>query len=189
MLRSTQNTIFSTPSSRSARTAFSKSRFGTRSPDFSSFRRVNPGNTPNDRSSPTRGSAMLRRRRLSRRTSNSVDTRDDRRDGHLRSPDFLDAEKYPTIEFRGRRVETVGGERYRVVGDLTIRGVTRPVELDLTYDGQATDPWGGVRAGFEARTVIRRADFGLTWNQALETGGMLVGDDVKIQLHVEAVRQ
>jgi polyisoprenoid-binding protein YceI len=119
----------------------------------------------------------------------SIDTRDERRDGHLRSPDFFETEKFPTIEFRSRRVEPAGGDRYRLAGDLTIRGVTRSVDLELTYDGQASDPWGGVRAGFEARTSISRADFGLTWNQALETGGMLVGDEVKIQLHVEAVRQ
>src|SRR5512132_1635225 len=108
----------------------------------------------------------------------SIDTREPQRDAHLRSADFFDAEKFPTITFRSRRIEDVRGENFRLVGDLTIRGVSREVALDVASEGRATDPWGGQRAGFSATTRIKRGDFGLTWNQALETGGVLVGDDV-----------
>lgn len=119
----------------------------------------------------------------------TVDTREPRRDAHLRSADFLDAEHFPTMTFRSTRVFDRSGESFKLAGDLTIHGVTRPVVLDVTTEGRAKDPWGGERAGFSATGKIKRADFGLTWNQALETGGWMVGDDVKITLDVQLVRQ
>lgn len=118
----------------------------------------------------------------------SIGTRDEKRDGHLRSPDFLDVEKYPTIDFKSKRVEKAGKDKLHVVGDLTIRGTTREVTLDAEFAGRAKDPWGGERAGFSATTRIDRKDFGLTWNQVLEAGGILVGDDVDITIEVEAKR-
>jgi polyisoprenoid-binding protein YceI len=119
----------------------------------------------------------------------SIDTREPQRDAHLRSADFLDAEKYPTITFKSRRIEDVKGNNFRLAGDLTIHGVTREVVLDVTSEGRAKDPWGGERSGFTATTKIKRSDFGLTWNQALETGGVLVGDEVKIAIDVELLKQ
>ncbi len=111
------------------------------------------------------------------------------RDNHLRSPDFLDAQRYPTLRFRSRRVDVLSPENLRVVGDLTIRDVTREVVLDVEYGGRGRDPWGNERAGFMARTSINRKDYGLTWNQALETGGVLVADRVDIEIELEAIRQ
>lgn len=122
----------------------------------------------------------------------SIDTGVGDRDKHLRSADFLDVEKHPTLIFDSKRVEgavDVGGDRFRVVGDLTIRGTTREVTLDVEYEGRGQDPWGNERAGFEATTKIDRRDWGLTWNQALETGGILVGNEVAIELGVQAVKQ
>lgn len=118
----------------------------------------------------------------------SIDTRQEQRDAHLRSPDFFGVETYPTLRFRSTRVESLGGGRYNVYGDLTIRDVTREVVLETTDEGRGGDPWGGERAGFSATTRIDRRDFGLTWNQALETGGVLVGNDIKISLEVQAVK-
>jgi polyisoprenoid-binding protein YceI len=118
----------------------------------------------------------------------SIDTRDARRDEHLRSADFFDVEKYPTITFRSRRIEDVRGDRFTLVGDLTMHGVTREVVLDVTSHGRAKDPWGGERAGFSATTKVKRGDFGLTWNQLLETGGVAVGDEIKISIDVELVK-
>lgn len=119
----------------------------------------------------------------------SIDTGEAQRDGHLRSPDFFDVERFPHMTFRSTRVEAVGGERYRVTGDLTIHGVTREVVLDAEFGGRAMDPWGGERAGFTARAAIDRRDFGLTWNQALEAGEVIVGEKVEIELEVEAVKR
>lgn len=121
----------------------------------------------------------------------SLDTRVADRDAHLRSGDFFDVENHPTMAFRSRRVEGPAATpeaSFRVVGDLTIRGVTREVILEARFEGTGTDPWGGTRAGFSARTTIDRRDFGLTWNQALETGGVLVGHEVKIDLQIQAVQ-
>lgn len=120
--------------------------------------------------------------------ASSIDTRQDDRDAHLRSADFLDVEDHPTIEFRSTRFEEAGGNQYRVVGDLTIRGVTREVVIDATEEGRAQDPWGNQRIGVSGETVIDRRDYGLTWNQALETGGVLVGTEVRISLEVELVK-
>lgn len=119
----------------------------------------------------------------------SIDTRQEQRDAHLRSADFFDVETFPSIKFASTRIEALGGGSYKVVGDLTIRDVTREVVLETTDEGRGGDPWGGQRAGFSATTKIDRRDFGLTWNQALETGGVVVGTDIKITLEVEAVKQ
>jgi polyisoprenoid-binding protein YceI len=119
----------------------------------------------------------------------SITTGDEQRDGHLRSADFLDVDNHPTLEFKSTSVRHAKGDKFVVDGELTVRGVTKPVTLDLEYAGTIVDPWGGQRAAFSATTKINREDFGLTWNQALETGGVLVGKDVSIDLEVEAVRQ
>ena len=119
----------------------------------------------------------------------SVDTRDEARDGHLRSPDFFDAELHPTLTYRSTKVTPAGHDRWTVEGDLTVRGVTHPVPLEVTFEGGAKDPWGSSRIGFTARAELDREAFGLTWNQALETGGVLVGKQVKVDIEAEAVRQ
>ena len=120
----------------------------------------------------------------------SVDTRDEQRDGHLRSGDFFDAEAYPTLSYTSRSVRPAGRDgQYVVEGDLTVKGVTQPVPLELTFEGGATDPWGGVRVGFSAKAELDREAFGLTWNQALETGGVLVGKKVTIEIEAEGVKQ
>lgn len=122
----------------------------------------------------------------------SIDTRTEQRDEHLRSADFLDVASHPELVFRGRRVDgwfEMPGDEFRVIGDLTIRGTTREVVLDTTYEGSGSDPWGGERMSFSASTRIDRREFGLTWNQALETGGVVVGNDVKIALDVQFVLQ
>jgi len=121
--------------------------------------------------------------------ADSIDTREAQRDAHLKSADFFDVEKFPKLTFKSTRVSDVKGDNFKLHGDLTIHGVTRPVTLDVTAEGRGKDPWGGERAGFTARTQIKRSDYGLTWNQALETGGLLVGDDIKINLDVELVKQ
>jgi polyisoprenoid-binding protein YceI len=118
----------------------------------------------------------------------SIDTRDDARDAHLRSDDFFSAEKFPKITFASKRIERVDAENYRVVGDLTIRDVTREVVLDTEFEGQVHDPYGNVRAGFTATTQINRGDFGVSFNGVLEAGGVIVSDKVKITLHLELVR-
>jgi len=119
----------------------------------------------------------------------SIDTGVADRDAHLRSPDFLDAGKHPSLRYRSRRVEVVSPERLRVVGDLTIRDVAREVVLDVEYGGQGRDPWGKQRAGFTATASLNRKDFGLTWNQVLETGGVLVADRVDVEIELQAVQQ
>jgi polyisoprenoid-binding protein YceI len=118
----------------------------------------------------------------------SIDTRTDQRDQHLRSADFLNVEKYPTIKFRSTRIE---GDRdhFKLTGDVTIRDVTRPITLDVEFEGRTKDPWGGERVGFSAKGKIDRRDFGLTWNQTLEAGGVLVGNEIKIDLEIQAVKQ
>jgi polyisoprenoid-binding protein YceI len=121
-------------------------------------------------------------------TAATIDTRDAGRDEHLRSPDFLDVETHQTVEFHSTGVRR-NGDGWQVDGDLTVAGQTRPITLDVEFEGSATDPWGNDRIGFAATTKVNREDFGLTWNQALESGGWLVGKEVKIELGVEAVRQ
>ena len=116
----------------------------------------------------------------------SIDTAEADRDKHLRSADFFDVEKYPTLAFASTSVTPRGGNTYDVAGNLTIHGVTRQVVLPASFLGAATDPWGNSKSGFEAELTLNRKDFGLTWNAALETGGFLVGDEVKVSLSVQA---
>ena len=118
----------------------------------------------------------------------SIDTREAQRDAHLRSADFFDAEKYPTLTFSATRIQDRKGNTFTLAGDLTIHGVTRPVNLDVTEEGRTRDPWGNERLGVSATTKIKRSDFGLTWNQALEAGGVLVGDEVKVLLELELLK-
>ena len=117
----------------------------------------------------------------------SIDTRDAKRDEHLKSADFFNVEAFPTITYRSTRVEKTGDDTFKVFGDLTIKDVTKEVALDIEYSGTAKDPWGNTKTGFSATGTINRKDFGLGWNAVLETGGVLVGETVKIQLDIEAV--
>jgi polyisoprenoid-binding protein YceI len=122
----------------------------------------------------------------------SIDTGNPDRDTHLRSPDFLDVEKHPTITFNSKRVEGAAkkeGDEFRMIGDLTVRGTTLEITLDCVYEGMGKDPWGGIRAGARATGRIDRRQWGLTWNQALETGGILVANEVRIEVEVQAVKQ
>jgi polyisoprenoid-binding protein YceI len=119
----------------------------------------------------------------------SVDSRDEARDGHLRSPDFFDADTYPTITYRSTQVTPAGKGRWIVEGELTVRDTTVAVPLEVTFEGGARDPWGGTRIGFTAHAELDREAFGLTWNQALETGGVLVGKQVRIDIEAEAIQQ
>jgi len=119
----------------------------------------------------------------------SINTAEGARDNHLRSADFFDAENHPSITFVSRRVEGSSPAQFKLIGDLTIRGTTREVTLDVSEEGRGKDPWGGERIAFSAKTAIDRSAFGLTWNQALETGGVVVGNEVKITLDIQLVKQ
>jgi polyisoprenoid-binding protein YceI len=119
----------------------------------------------------------------------SIDTGQPDRDAHLRSADFFDVDRFPTLAFTSTGVTPAGTNRFDLAGQLTIRGISRPIVLPVTYLGTATDPWGRERSGFEAEITINRKDFGLTWNAPLETGGFLVGDEVRIALSVQAVAE
>ena len=125
----------------------------------------------------------------------SIDTGSDKRDEHLRSADFLDTGEFPSMMFRSTRLERKRdgdpepGEEFTLTGDLTIKKVTRPVKLDVTFEGRGQDPWGGERVSFSAKTKLDRREWDLTWNQALETGGMLVSNDLKIEIEVQATRE
>lgn len=121
--------------------------------------------------------------------ADSVSTGDNTRDGHLRGADFFNVEAFPALTFATTGIEAGKGDSWKLHGDLTVRGVTKPVALDVEFDGVAQDPWGGSRIGFTASTELDREEWGLTWNQALETGGVLVGKKAKIELNVQAVRQ
>ncbi len=116
----------------------------------------------------------------------SIDTREEPRDAHLKSPDFLGADTFPKITFKSTGFDG-SGDAFKVRGELTIHGVTRDVVLDTTFEGRSSDPWGNDRIGYEAHTKISRKEFGLEWNQALEAGGVVVGDEVRIELNVEAI--
>ncbi|MFB6703711.1 YceI family protein [Streptomyces sp. NPDC056333] len=118
----------------------------------------------------------------------SVDTGIADRDGHLVSGDFFDAEKFPLMTFRSTHAEQLGGDRYRITGDLTIKDITRPLAIDLEFNGSATDPYGNERVGFEGSAEILRSDWGLTWNAALETGGVMVSDKVKLNFDISAIK-
>jgi polyisoprenoid-binding protein YceI len=119
----------------------------------------------------------------------SVDTNDAQRDGHLRSGDFFEVEKFPKASFKSTKVSSSGEGKLKIEGELSLRGVTRPVTLDATFEGTGADPWGGNRAGFSATTSIDRRDYGVSFNKALETGGVLVGDKIELNLEIEAVQQ
>ncbi|WP_373998053.1 YceI family protein [Bdellovibrio bacteriovorus] len=120
----------------------------------------------------------------------SINTREPQRDAHLKSADFFDVEKFPTITFKSKSVKVAGEGELKVLGDLTIHGVTKEVNLDVEGPtAEMKDPWGNIKVGISATTKINRKDFGLTWNAALETGGILVGDDVTISLDVQFVKQ
>ena len=124
--------------------------------------------------------------------ASSLDTGTPDRDAHLRSADFLDVEKHAALTFRSTRVEGAmakEGDKFTVTGDLMIRGTTKEVTLDCVFEGTGKDPWGGTRAGIRATTKIDRRDWGLTWNQALETGGILVANDLRIEIEAQAVKQ
>jgi polyisoprenoid-binding protein YceI len=119
----------------------------------------------------------------------TVETGDEQRDQHLRSPDFFDVERYPEITFRSTRLEGESPGYFRVHGDLTVHGVTRPVSLEAEYHGWTSSPFGDRRAGFSATTEVDREDFGLTWNVAIEAGGVLVGKKAKLDFEIEAIKQ
>ena len=118
----------------------------------------------------------------------SIDTRNADRDAHLRSNDFFAMDEYPEITFTSTSVEAVDDQQYRVNGDLTIKGVTRPVAIDLELAGSAVDPYGNLRIGLEGTTTINRKDFGITWNAPLEAGGVMVGDKIVLELDVSAIK-
>ena len=119
----------------------------------------------------------------------SINTREEKRDAHLKSPDFFDVEKYPYLYFKSKRAQKTGENTGRIIGDLTIHGITREVTLDVAYNGQAKSPWGTTSAGFTATAKINRKDWALNWNVALETGGWLVGDTINITIEAEIVKQ
>lgn len=119
----------------------------------------------------------------------TIDTRSTDRDAHLRSPDFFDSERFPAIRFTSTRIDGDPRGDFKLVGDLTIRDVTREVVLDAEFEGENRDPWGNDRMAFEARGKVNRREYGLTWNQALEAGGVLVGDDIKLDIEVQLVKQ
>lgn len=116
----------------------------------------------------------------------SIDTKEPKRDDHLRSADFFEVEKFPKLTFTSTKVEKVDAENLKVTGDLSIRGVTKSVVLEVERSGEVKDPWGGTRTGFSAKTQISRKDYGLTWNVLLEAGGVTVGDKIEITLEIEA---
>jgi polyisoprenoid-binding protein YceI len=117
----------------------------------------------------------------------SVDTREEKRDGHLRSADFFESDKFPKMTFQAKQIESTGKGHYKLTGDLTIRDQTRPVTLAVEETGRGKDPWGNERMGFTAKGHLTRSEFGLKWNQALEAGGVLVSDKVDIEVEVQVV--
>jgi polyisoprenoid-binding protein YceI len=135
-----------------------------------------------DAADPTRSSAKVTIKAA------SISTGQEQRDAHLRSPDFFDVENYPEITFVSTGVAEVDEETYRLTGDLTVKDVTKPITVEFTFNGSAKDPFGNLRGGFEGQATLRRKDWGLTWNAALETGGFLVSDKVKLEFDVSAVK-
>ncbi|MEX3102869.1 MULTISPECIES: YceI family protein [unclassified Streptomyces] len=119
----------------------------------------------------------------------SIDTGSADRDGHLKSADFFKTDEYPTMTFRSTKAESLGGDDYRVTGDLTILGTTKPLSIDLEFNGAAKDPFGNERVGFEGRAELLRSEWGITWNAALETGGVLVSDKIKLNFDISAIRK
>jgi polyisoprenoid-binding protein YceI len=119
----------------------------------------------------------------------SINTRDGQRDGHLKSPDFLTVDQYPNLTFTSTNVDVIDGQHAKVHGNLTIKDVTKPVTLDVEFQGKSKSPWGAEAYGFAAQTKINRKDWGLTWNVALETGGLLVGEEIAIDIELELLKQ
>ncbi len=119
----------------------------------------------------------------------SIDTRDEQRNGHLCSADFFDVETYPQITFKSTQVNRKRDGEYDLTGNLTMHGVTKPLVFQVTFEGEGKDPWGNERAGFSAQATLNRKDYGLEWNAMLETGGVLVGEQVKITIQLEAIKQ
>lgn len=117
----------------------------------------------------------------------SIDTRQPDRDAHLRSGDFFDTEHHPVVRFTSQRMTPAGGEHYRVEGTLELRGVRKPLVLDVAFHGIARDPWGGERAGFSTKAVLDRKEFGMVWNAALDNGGFILGDEVELTLDLETI--
>ncbi|MGW7280213.1 YceI family protein [Streptomyces sp. NPDC054844] len=136
-----------------------------------------------DGADPTRSSASLDI------AMDSVDTGSADRDGHLKSSDFFKTDEFPRMTFRSTGAEALGGDDYRVTGDLTILGTTRPLTIDLEFNGAAKGPFGNERVGFEGKAEIKRSEWGLTWNAALETGGFLVSDKIKLNFDISAIKQ
>ncbi|MBQ1096538.1 YceI family protein [Streptomyces sp. NPDC097107] len=136
-----------------------------------------------DGADPTRSSASLDI------AMDSVDTGSADRDGHLKSSDFFKTDEFPKMTFRSTGAEALGGDEYRVTGDLTILGTTKPLTIDLEFNGAAKDPFGNERVGFEGKAEIKRSEWGLTWNAALETGGFLVSDKIKLNFDISAIKQ
>lgn len=119
----------------------------------------------------------------------SIDTNQDNRDKHLRAEDFFFVEKYPEITFKSDSVKPAGKDKYNVTGTLTLRGVSKKVTLPVTYTGEVKDPWGNTKAGFETSTTLNRKDYGIVWNQAVDNGGVILGDDVQIEINLETQKQ
>ncbi|MER6624477.1 MULTISPECIES: YceI family protein [unclassified Streptomyces] len=119
----------------------------------------------------------------------SIDTGNADRDGHLKSADFFKTDEFPTMTFRSTKAEALGGDDYRITGDLSILGTTKPLTIDLEFNGAAKDPFGNERVGFEGKAEILRSEWGLTWNAALETGGVLVSDKIKLNFDISAIKQ
>ncbi|MEJ2616016.1 MAG: YceI family protein [Ignavibacteriaceae bacterium] len=120
--------------------------------------------------------------------ANSIDTRNNDRDNHLRSSDFFNVENFPTIKFKSTLVKKINDEKYKMLGNLTIKDNTNPIELDVTYGGQIRDPWGNTRAGFNVKGSLNRFDYGLKWNNLIETGGAVVGKNININCDIEVVK-
>lgn len=118
----------------------------------------------------------------------SVDTQNKKRDDHLRGEEFFAADKFPTISFVSKEIKDISGSKFTIVGDLSMHGVTKPVELAAEFTGAATDPWGNYRSAFSAETKVNRKDFGLQWSKVIETGALVVGDEVKISIEVEGIK-
>ncbi|MFJ9868726.1 YceI family protein [Streptomyces sp. NPDC101165] len=135
-----------------------------------------------DGADPTRSTATIDVR------MESVETGNADRDGHLKSSDFFKTDEFPTMTFRSAKAEALGGDDYRITGDLSILGVTKPITIDLEFNGAAKDPFGNERVGFEGKTEILRSEWGLTWNAALETGGFLVSDKIKLNFDISAIK-
>ncbi len=119
----------------------------------------------------------------------SIDTRNKDRDNHLKSADFFDAENYPEIRFESTSIKKISNEKYKLSGNLTIKDISKPIELDVTYGGQIKDPWGNTRAGFNVKGTLNRFDYGLKWNNLLETGGAIVGKNINIICDIEVIKQ